>query len=76
MSSCCERKTFADFNWNGCQSYEMILKYALCELCQHQVKIFEIRYHGQTKFGKVTKPLGHKYDFDKIANHIYSIRDY
>ena len=54
----------------------MILKYALCELCQHQVKIFEIRYHGQTKFGKVTKPLEHKYDFDKIANHIYSIRDY
>lgn len=72
MFSCCERKTFADFNWNGCQSYEMIVKYAPCELCHHQVNIFKNLYNGKTISGKSTGQLKKRQEYDAIAMNIYN----
>lgn len=72
MFSCCERKTFADFNWNGCQSYKMIVRFAPCELCQYQVNLFEKLYNGKTIYGKPTEPLKKRSEFDEIAMNIYN----
>lgn len=72
MFSCCERKTIADYNWNDCASYTMIVKYAPCELCKEPVRKHNKLYSGRVLHGKATKPLKLIGEFDRLAKCICS----
>lgn len=67
MFSCCERKTIADYAWNDCASYKMVVKYAPCELCKEPVRKHNELYKGSVLHGKSTKPLKSIGEFDKLA---------
>lgn len=71
MFSCCERKTFAEYNWQGVTSYTMIVKYPPCELCQ-----FPVYKHSKKYNGKVNHEIKHDFTdrkkrYDEIARTIY-----
>lgn len=72
MFSCCERKTIADYNWNKCASYTMIVKYAPCELCNEPVRKHNELYNGSVLHGKATLPLKLIGEFDRLAKCICS----
>ncbi len=67
MFTCCERKTFADYDWNDCASYTMIVKYAPCELCEMSVRKHKTLYNGHVLHGKATQPLKRIGEFDRLA---------
>lgn len=72
MFSCCERKTFAEYNWQGVESYTMTVKYFPCELCQWSVNRHNMKYRGTIKAGVRRSPLLEKAGFDAIADEIYN----
>ena len=76
MFSCCERKTIADYDWEDCASYTMIVKYEPCKLCQKAVTKHNKSYNGRvlhgkkdTKTTKVPKLID---EFDRLAKCIFS----
>lgn len=71
MFSCCERKTIADYTWDDCNSYEMIVKYAPCELCIAPISKHNYLYHGKVIHGKATKPLSRLKEFETLAICIF-----
>ena len=72
MFSCCERKTFADYDWSKCRSYKMTIKYEPCALCEISVKKHSDKYNGTIICGKSEslKPID-KAKYDSIAQVIY-----
>lgn len=77
MFSCCERKTFADYNWVNCISYNMIVKYKPCELCSEPVNKHRSKYEGHISYGK-ERPLKKSYiqDFNKTAFNIIQTKNH
>ena len=71
MFSCCERKTFAEYDWQDVDSYVMIVKYEPCELCQLPVYLHTRKYRGIVKAGIKCNPLKDIPLFDAIAEEIY-----
>lgn len=72
MFSCCERKTFADYDWSNCRSYKMIIKYEPCILCALSVQKHTTKYHGTISCGKHKQGASLDKDkFDSIAQEIY-----
>lgn len=71
MFSCCERKMFAEYQWQGVKSYIMIVKYPPCELCQFPVWEHTRKYKGKIKHGDRENPPQPKKEFDKIAEKIF-----
>ena len=71
MFSCCERKTFAGYNWSSCKVFRMIVKYQPCELCEDIVKYYKKKYNGEVIYGKKLPPLQNRKTFDDIANAIH-----
>lgn len=72
MFSCCERKTFAEYNWQDVDSYVMIVKYQPCELCQLPVFEHTMKYRGRIIAGIRLAPLRGIPLFDAIAEEIYN----
>lgn len=72
MFSCCERKTFADYDWSNCRSYKMIIKYEPCTLCALSVQKHKTKYSGTILCGKYEHGSSiDKDEFDHIAQEIY-----
>lgn len=71
MFSCCERKTFAKYDWQGVDSFIMTVKYYPCELCQWSVDMHKKKYGGTIKAGIIQPPLKEKALYDAIAEEIY-----
>lgn len=72
MFSCCERKTFAEYDWHNVESYIMIVKYQPCELCHFPVREHTLKYKGKIRAGVQTEPLKEKSLYDAIAEQIYN----
>lgn len=72
MFSCCERKTIADYPWNDCASYTMIVKYAPCVLCKEPVRKHNVLFNGIVLHGKATKSIKLIGEFDRLAKCICS----
>ena len=73
MFSCCERKTFAEYDWQDVESYVMIVKYQPCELCQLPVYLHTRKYCGIVKAGIKCNPLEEIPLFNAIAEEIYKV---
>lgn len=71
MFSCCERKTFAKYDWQGVDSFIMTVKYYPCELCQWSVDMHKRKYGGTIRVGVKQPPLKDKALYDVIAEEIY-----
>lgn len=73
MFSCCERKTFADYDWSKCVSYKMIVKYEPCGMCSIPVKKHRAKYKpNELVWGKKWDfPLKDMDKYDAIAKEIY-----
>lgn len=71
MFSCCERKTFADYNWTTCKAFRMIVRFAPCELCEKLVESYRNNFHGVVVYGKELTPLKKRKEFDSLADNIY-----
>lgn len=73
MFSCCERKTFADYNWSGCQWFRMVVKYTPCQLCQYEVGVFEnkFRYPSKVVGGKALTALKNLATMNQLATEIH-----
>ena len=71
MFSCCERKTFAEYDWNNVESYTMTVKYQPCELCQLPISEHTMKYRGRIMAGIKLAPLGKIPLFNAIAEEIY-----
>lgn len=71
MFSCCERKMFAEYQWQGVSSYTMIVKYEPCELCQFPVWMHTRKYNGKIKHGVRLDPVKQQKVFDMIAETIF-----
>lgn len=71
MFSCCERKTFAKYDWQGVDSFIMTVKYYPCELCQWSVDMHKKKYGGTIKAGIIQSPLEEKALYDAIAEEIF-----
>lgn len=71
MFSCCERKTFAEYDWNDVESYTMTVKYQPCELCQLPIYEHTMKYRGRIKAGIKLDPLDKIPLFNAIAEEIY-----
>lgn len=72
MFSCCERKTFAEYDWSEVKSYIMTVKYHPCELCQWSVNTHQKKHGGIINSGVRRPPLEKKARFDAIAEEIYN----
>lgn len=72
MFSCCERKTFAEYDWQGVTSYTMIVKYPPCELCQFPVWEHSKKYNGRLNHEIKHKRTERKIKYDAIARIIYN----
>lgn len=72
MFSCCERKTFAEYDWRGVTSYTMIVKYPPCELCQFPVWKHSKKYNGRINHEIKHEHTDRKTKFDAIARIIYN----
>lgn len=74
MFSCCERKTFAHYDWSDCVSYTMIVKYSPCELCVLPVTQHSNKYNGKIISGKKneTGPLKNLDMFNMLAKYIHT----
>ena len=71
MFSCCERKTFAEYDWQDVDSYTMMVKYQPCELCQLPIYEHTMKYNGRIKAGIKLAPLDKIPLFNAIAEDIY-----
>lgn len=72
MFSCCERKTFAEYDWHDVESYIMTVKYQPCELCQLPVYEHTRKYRGRVKAGIKLDPKENIPYFNTIAEDIYN----
>ena len=73
MFSCCERKTFADYDWSKCQWFRMVVRYTPCELCKVEVGMFEnkFKYPSRVIGGYPLDPLENLPAMNKLANEIH-----
>ena len=71
MFSCCERKTFAEYDWQGVTSYTMIVKYPPCEFCQFPVWMHTNKYNGKVNHKIQPYRTDEKNKYDAIARIIY-----
>ena len=72
MFSCCERKTFAEYDWHDVESYIMIVKYQPCELCQLSVYEHTNQSRGKVKAGVKLDPIKNIDLLNSIAEEIYN----
>ncbi len=71
MFSCCERKTFAFYDLHQCVSFRMIVKYAPCEICRHEVSTYDNGLSKRVVYGKKLRSLDRLLEFNSLANSIY-----
>lgn len=71
MFSCCERKTFAYYNLHNCDAFRMVVKYAPCELCKHEVSMYEDGFKKLVISGKALDPLKRITEYNDLAYKIY-----
>ena len=73
MFSCCERKTFANYDLNNCRAFRMIVKYAPCILCKQEVKMYVNGRNKRLISGCPTGSIARLDEYNELANKIYKM---
>lgn len=71
MFSCCERKTFADYDLGNCLAFRMVVKYAPCVMCVPEVNIYDNGHNKRVIAGRPIKEPSRLKEYNELANKIY-----